>query len=246
MNISVIIPAYNQDDLIKYHVEFCMASNRLPYEVVVVNDGGPDTLRDKLLTINKKTRLIYAKIEQDIPWNQPGARNLGVWLSTGDYLALEDADHLPHQDFYKEASQKLDEGADIVLARKRWSLYMEDLVNGSKELCGTRGTHKFVSLIKRDVWLKMKGFDERFSGHYGWDVPDWKRKVQRHGFKYDQIGYYYHIEDGSAPGKWRRVDANNKRFPEGDNYRLLKENDKYGRLQHPGGILNFNYSYEVL
>lgn len=245
MNISVIIPAYQQDDLIKYHVEFCMASSRLPYEIIVVNDGGADSLKEKLLTINKKTRLIYAKIEQDIAWNQPGARNLGVWLSGGDYLALEDADHLPQENFYKEASQKLDEGADIVLARKRWSLYMEDLVKGSKELRGQRGTHKFVSLIKRDVWLKMKGFDERFSGHYGWDVPDWKRKVQRHGFKYDQVGYYYHIEDGLAPGKWRRVDANNKRFPEADNYRLLKENDRFARLQHPNGILNFNYTYEI-
>jgi len=246
MRISCIIPAYNQDDLIKHHVEFCMASKVMPYEIIVVNDGGADTLKDKLLTINKKTRLIYARIEKDIPWNQPGARNLGVWLSKGDYLAMEDADHLPQEDFYKEASQKLDEGADIVLARKRWSLNMEDLISGSKELRGTRGTHKFVSLIKRDVWLKMKGFDERFSGHYGWDVPDWKRKIQRHGFKYDQVGYYYHIEDGLSPGGWRRVDANNKRFPEADNYRLLKENDKYNRLQHPNGILNFDYSYIVL
>ena len=246
MTISTIIPAYKQDELIKHHVEFCMASEIVPKEIIVVNDGGPDTLRDKLLEINKTTKLVYAKITQDIAWNQVGARNLGVWLSTGDYLAMEDADHLPHKDFYTVASKKLDEGFDIVIALKRWSLNMANLRKGDMTLVGTRGTHKFVSLMKRDVWLKMKGFDERFAGHYGWDVPDWKRKVQRHGFKYAQIGYYYHIEDGLAPGGWRRVDANNKRFPEGDNYKFLIDNDRNNRLQHPNGILNFDYTYEIL
>lgn len=246
MKISVIIPAYNQDELVKCHVRFCMASSEAPYEIIVVNDGGNDSLKSELLTIRSNIRLIYAKIKEDKKWNQVGARNLGVWLSTGELLAIEDADHLPDASFYQLAKEQIEKrSVDMVLARKRISVRLDDLKANKLVPIGTRGTHKLVSLMQRKAYLKMKGFDESFANHYGWDVPDWRRRFARNGLTVAQAGIYYHVEDGKTNIE-RRVDANGVRYPEASNYQILKSNDRSERKQPQGGILNFDYEFERL
>ena len=243
MKLSVIIPAYNQDELIKYHVEFCMKSTLVPDEIIVVNDGGADTLKDILKGIEKKTNLIYAKIDQNIEWNQPGARNLGVWLSRGDYLAMEDADHFPPDTYYEDAF-KLDR--DIVIAHNRRFINFDDLRQGNFENWKRQGTHRFVSVMKREVYLKLKGFDERFCGLYGWDVPDWIRRCNRNGITVGMSNFYWTVRDGFVKDLHRRTDANGKFYPRADNYKVLQSNDMILAKQHPEGILKFTYSYEYL
>ena len=46
--LSIIIPAYDQHEVTALHVREIMKSTRLPDEVIVVNDGGADDLKDKL------------------------------------------------------------------------------------------------------------------------------------------------------------------------------------------------------
>jgi len=101
--LSVIITAYDQHDLTIVHVGECMKSTRIPDEIIVVNDGGTPDLREKLKVLPRNTKIIYARINEDVPWNYTGARNLGIWLSRGDYISIEDTDHIPHRKFYESA-----------------------------------------------------------------------------------------------------------------------------------------------
>ena len=101
--ISTLISAYNKHDITTSHVRECMNGTLIPDEIIVVNDGGTPDLKDKLMALDKKTKIIYAEIlPPKIPWNYTGARNLGMWLSTGDYISLEDNDHIPDRNYYQD------------------------------------------------------------------------------------------------------------------------------------------------
>lgn len=250
--LSVVIPAYNQHRLTAVHVRECLNSNRIPDEIIVVNDGGPEDLREMLLELKPLpwfTRIIYTRINEDIPWNYNGAVNLGVWLSTGSLIAIEDTDHVPSRDAYENAIKLLteDSGADRVHFHRRWTELKDVLEKPFEEwpVTGTIGPNQMVSIIRRDVYLKLKGQDERFCGQYGWMCYDWVMKYKQVlRLKSVPAHFYYIVRDGSEQGLKRGMSEVNRR--------IYRENansfdqDQKGWKHSRHGILNFSYVYEIL
>ena len=156
--LSVVIPVYNQDDLAVRHVRACASATRLPEEVIVVDDGGAVGLEKKLSHGHWPFRLVYARVIEDIPWNQPGARNIGMALSTGDAISFEDADHLPGSGYYATALEVLEKRPDVNLVRARREHRGEDLRPSQS-----------VWIVRRHAIVAIGGYDEDFSGHYGHD-----------------------------------------------------------------------------
>ncbi|MBI4137019.1 glycosyltransferase [Candidatus Roizmanbacteria bacterium] len=225
-----------------------MNSSRLPDEIVVVNDSGPKELRDMLLKLEKKTKLIYAYILPDIPWNYNGACNLGVWLSTGSVIALEDSDHIPGRDAYKEGMKILEERPEVSRVHyQRYWMPIAEVMNKSYEdwQKGTPiGPNQMVSLFRRSVYLTLKGQDERLCGRYGYMAYDW---VFKYKFvlklKSERANFYYIVKDGSEPDMERKMSSENRRFYAGNVGEWERNND----WRHsPHGILNFQYIYEAL
>lgn len=235
--LTTIITAYDKHDLTLVHVRESMNSIRTPDEIVVVNDGGSDDLRDKLKSLPKKCPIVYAKIHQDIPWNYNGACNLAVWLSRGDFLAFEDNDNIPSRAFYEEALQLMKDNTNLgrVIANKRKDI--EDVFKPFEEwkVVGKRGANQGTYLMKREVYLKLKGQDERFCGRYGWMYYDWRNRILQ-VTEIGSVGEYYYCREGQS---------NIKRGMSGINLRLYRQNANSGSVQHPEGILNFTYEYEV-
>ena len=157
--LSVIITAYNQHELTVQHVKECFASTWRPDEVIVVNDGGHPRLLEMLEAIEDREGLIYARINDDIEWNYTGARNLGVWISTGDRLALEDNDNIPYRDFY-ELAMAID--APRIVSQKRPKIDLHQVLTKPFEQWhndGWRPYHRDTSLMKREVFWNTKGYD---------------------------------------------------------------------------------------
>jgi glycosyltransferase involved in cell wall biosynthesis len=242
MTLSTIITAYRKNELVAAHVRECMNSFRMPDEIIVVNDGGPDELYDMLKGLDKKTKIIYAKIKEDIPWNYTGARNLGVWLSTGDILAMEDADNIPSHAVYAEAMDFFDKTKEFgrITSGKRQKVYMQEAIDKPMEEWishGTRPSHKDTQFLLRETYLKAKGCDERFAGRYAWASTDWMRRLNRMGIQSEGIvGYYWAVVDGEVDNLVRRKSYTN--------YEFAREKD--GHTQSPIGMLNFHYDFEVL
>lgn len=248
--LSVIITAYDQHRLTVAHVKNCMLSTYIPKEVIVVNDGGDPTLKEMLKEIPLRScTIIYAYITQDIPWNQQGARNLGFWLSSGDYIANEDNDHIPGRSFYQGAVDYLDSKEyDIVTVKKRHVVNQEDIFNEEMSDWKTlkcRGRASIISTVRREVISYIKGFDEQFSGHYGWEIPDWVYRTNLCGFKtindgiyYTPAGVYSREKDRVWDGKRYRMDA--------VNYHHCRRNSRNGWSQSPIGILNFKFEVEKI
>jgi len=241
--VSVIIPTYHHHDVTIAHVKLSMDVTHTPKEIIVVNDGGDPSLKEKLRGITKKCPVVYARVDKDILWNYNGACNLGWWLSTGEYLAFEDNDNFPSRTFYESAVKMFHDEPSVgrVYARKRKVITTEELFEKKREEWEpfqNMGPNMGTAMIKRSAYARIKGQDERFVGAYGYMYYDLKARLMgQAGYEFGSVDEYFYIREGQS-------DLDRARS--GRNLNLYRENAKYNRIQHPKGIINFTYDYEVL
>lgn len=85
--VSVVIPAYNVERYVGYAIESVLAQTYRDIEILVVDDGSTDGTREAIEPYCDRVSYIY----QDNR-GLAGARNTGVYRSTGEYLAFLDSD----------------------------------------------------------------------------------------------------------------------------------------------------------
>lgn len=243
--LSVCISAYDRHDLTVAHVKGCMDVSRVPDEIIVVNDGGDPSLKDMLKDIPRKCPLVYAHILEDIPWNYHGAVNLCVWLSRGDLLAFEDNDNIPTYDFYNFAMNILREKPSVgrVRAKRRIVVSLEDMLTKDKKdwiPIKKMGSNNGTAIIRREIYLQVKGQDEQFCGRYGWMYYDWRSRLMK-VCEFDEIGEYFYTRDGQSG-----VGQEEKKYRRNDpiNFGHYRRNCRGTTNQSPIGILNFSFIYE--
>ncbi len=87
--VSVIIPAYNAADFISAALDSIFAQTFNDYEVIVINDGSPDTTLLEQALAPYLARIIYLKQENR---GAAAARNAGLRIARGRFVAFLDAD----------------------------------------------------------------------------------------------------------------------------------------------------------
>ena len=109
--VSIVIPAYNAAEYIAGTLESVFAQVFTNYEIIVVNDGSPDSPALRQVLEPYRSRVRYIEQENKGP---SGARNTGIRAARGKYIALLDSDdlwlphHLANQVALIEGSQDLD------------------------------------------------------------------------------------------------------------------------------------------
>src|SRR5881296_1097754 len=86
---SVVIPAYNAARHIGEALDSVFAQTFNDYEVIVVNDGSPDTVELEKRLQHHMHRIVYIRQQNMGPG---GARNAAIMRSTGEYIAFLDSD----------------------------------------------------------------------------------------------------------------------------------------------------------
>lgn len=89
--VSVIIPAYNREKYVAEAVESALAQTYEDLEVIVVDDGSQDETRAVLAPYVRDRRFRYCYQENA---GVSAARNRGIEVSSGRYLAFLDSDDL--------------------------------------------------------------------------------------------------------------------------------------------------------
>ncbi len=90
--VSVIVPAYRVTAYIKEAVDSVLAQTFEDFEIIVVNDGCPDTEALERVLEPYRSRISYLKLEKNV--GLASARNAGILASKSQYIALLDADDL--------------------------------------------------------------------------------------------------------------------------------------------------------
>ena len=87
--VSIIIPAYNQEQFVTQAVDSALAQTYPNVEVIVIDDGSTDGTRDVLANYGKKIKYIHQQNK-----GLAGARNTGILAAQGDYLLFLDSDDI--------------------------------------------------------------------------------------------------------------------------------------------------------
>lgn len=85
---SVIIPTYNRKALLRKAVDSVLSQTYGNLELIIVDDGSFDDT-DKLISNYQDKRIVYKKIPHS---GVSAARNKGISLATGNFIAFLDSD----------------------------------------------------------------------------------------------------------------------------------------------------------
>ncbi|MFS1514242.1 glycosyltransferase family 2 protein [Chengkuizengella sp. SCS-71B] len=99
MDVSVIIPVYNQPHALDLCLEgFCVqTTSQIQFEIIIVDDGSEDDITPFIKKWEGKIEhLIYIRTENV---GRASARNMGLKISRGNVVVLNDADRIPDPHF---------------------------------------------------------------------------------------------------------------------------------------------------
>lgn len=108
MNISVIIPAYNEEKYLGQMIDCVLSQTLKPFEVIVVNDGSKDGTQKVIDSYG--SRLICLNQENQ---GLSASRNNAMKIAKGDYIAFLDADDIISSDYLEKLAGAIGD-ADIV------------------------------------------------------------------------------------------------------------------------------------
>jgi len=113
--VSIIIPAYNTALYIGEALDSIFRQTFNDYEIIVVNDGSPDTPNLEAAIAKCGREIRYMKQENRGP---AAARNLGIRHARGRFLAFLDGDDIWFPDFLATTLEFLEQNpsTDMVCA----------------------------------------------------------------------------------------------------------------------------------
>lgn len=108
MNITCVIPTYNQRDFIKEAIDSAL-NQTIPCEVIVVNDGSTDDT--KFILEDYEGRI---KVINQTNRGLPSARNTGIMNASGEWILFLDSDDILEPNCVDSIQKVIDEMGDEV------------------------------------------------------------------------------------------------------------------------------------
>lgn len=190
--VSVIIPAYNVAPFIAETLESLFAQTRGGFEAIVINDGSTDETEERLAPY--RDRIVYISQKNQ---GLKAARNAGLRVSRGHYIALLDGDDLWEPGFLETLVGMLESDPALSVA------YPNAVFLNSPKFAGRlyqdvfpaigpvtfdrvlrRECYIFGSLVfRREVLDDVGMFDESLEGTGAEDLELWLRMLQR-GYRF--------------------------------------------------------------
>ncbi|MCA9248308.1 MAG: glycosyltransferase family 2 protein [Planctomycetales bacterium] len=85
--VSVVIPAHNNGTSLRAAIESALAQDPPPHEVIIIDDGSTDNTGDVARSYGGPVQVLQQENQ-----GQGAARNAGLAVATGDFVAFLDAD----------------------------------------------------------------------------------------------------------------------------------------------------------
>ncbi|MBI5149416.1 MAG: glycosyltransferase [Candidatus Omnitrophica bacterium] len=195
--VSIIIPVYNSEKTVGEALDSVAAQTYTDYEVIVVNDGSTDQSESAIKKyMSPPLNVTYVEQVNNGP---AAARNAGLRLAKGEFVAFLDADDLWDKDKLATAIEAMDANPDaklvftdmrhVVNGRTVYASYLHErpypsLPNGKIYDNLLWGNFIFTPtvLVRRDVLREVGGFDENLQIAEDYDL--WLRIARRYPIHY--------------------------------------------------------------
>lgn len=113
--ISIVVPVFNAETTIEKCINSILQQSYSNIEIIIVNDGSTDGSKYIIDKYEKQ----YKNIKAMHTTNKgvSNARNIGIKISTGEFIGFVDSDDSIEKDMYKELSHSmiLDEKMDLCI-----------------------------------------------------------------------------------------------------------------------------------
>ncbi len=112
--VSIVVPIYKVEKYLERCLDSLVAQDYRPLEVILVNDGSPDGCGDIIHRYEARYPIFHSLWQEN--QGLAAARNNGIALATGKYIALVDSDDYVEPDFISSMADLAEERqADIVM-----------------------------------------------------------------------------------------------------------------------------------
>jgi len=179
-SISCVVPVYNGARFIAEALDSILVQSLLPTEIIVVDDGSNDATAE----VVKRYAAHVTYVRQDNA-GPASARNHGIALASGDFLAFLDADDLWHKDKLARQLTALESnsGAGICISHVQ-NFWVEELAHERERMRDQPFAQPMPGyvcqclLARRTMFDSVGKFDE--TKRVGEDV-DWFMRADRAG-----------------------------------------------------------------
>lgn len=186
--VSIIMPAYNVAEYIGVALDSIFNQTFTDYEVIVVNDGSPDTEELERVLGPYLDRIVYLKQENR---GLSGARNTAIGAARGRYIALLDSDDFWDRDYLSVQVDRMEGDPTIDVLYADAFIFGDSPIAGKTymEICPSEGEvtlerlikeecHVMVSVLaRREAVVRAGLFDESLRSAEDFDL--WLRMVDR-------------------------------------------------------------------
>lgn len=179
--VSVILPAYNREDLVARAIDSVLAQTFTDFELIVVDDASKDGTRQVLERYRDHPRLRL--LLSDVNLGGGGARNLGIAAARADLIAFQDSDDvwLPHKLAAQVAALEARPEAGLcycgsLFSEGTKSYYIPEAVfdhldgDMSGEILRRNPTSTQTLLVRREVLERTGLFDPAFKRFQDWEL----------------------------------------------------------------------------
>jgi glycosyltransferase involved in cell wall biosynthesis len=97
-DVSVIVPTYHSSGTLKRALESVYNQSLLPREIIVVDDGSADWEQSRLIVNSHPDQIAVHFIHMDSNQGPSTARNLGISIALGRFVAFLDSDDIWFKD----------------------------------------------------------------------------------------------------------------------------------------------------
>jgi len=116
LSISIIVPFYNSSGYLDRCLKSLVTQTYSEFEIICVDDGSTDGTLSLLKVWEKKDKRIIVRTQKNSGLS--AARNLGIKLSTGDFITFVDSDDYVAVKYLEHLVAGISIGADISMVNK--------------------------------------------------------------------------------------------------------------------------------
>lgn len=205
--VSVIMPVYNGMPLIKQSIDSLLRQTYNNWECIIINDGSTDDTKVYIESLSDKRFRVYS-FEKNL--GRPYARQKGLDMATGKYLAMLDADDIYHPHKLEIQVNLLENNPDVSLVSSGMCLYgtTTDVIRILGQGKGVKEKYKgnsafpvcHASSMLRNSLAKCYKYDTSLDT--GEDI-DFLKKYLKGKFyiKQQEVLYYYSMFDSVSKNK---------------------------------------------
>jgi glycosyltransferase involved in cell wall biosynthesis len=154
--VSVIMPSYNTAALIGEALDSVFAQSYRDFEVIVINDGSPDTPDLERVLDPYRERILYLKQENR---RACGARNNGISHAKGEYLAFLDSDDSWTSGYLQSQIEQLEADPSLDMVYCDCMIYGDAPEAGKTFMqgCPSTGPVTFESVLAEKCQIPISG-----------------------------------------------------------------------------------------